>query len=87
MIVQILLPCYFGNEMIIASEKLSTSLFHSDWMNESREFRMAMKIFMENAKIPIKLSAVGIFQLSLDNFLKIINSAYSLYAVLKNVDI
>lgn len=85
MTLQILLPCYFGNEMMVASEKLSTSLFHSDWINKSDAFKKAMKIFMENAKRPLKLSSFGVFDLTLDNFLKVINSTYSLYAVMKNV--
>lgn len=86
MTLQILMPCYFGSEMMLASEKMSMSLFHSDWTRESMEFKIAMKIFMENTKRPMKLSAFGVFELTMENFLKIINSAYSLFAVLKNVN-
>lgn len=86
MTLEILMPCYFGSEMISASEKLSARLFHSNWMDKPKDFKCAMKIFMENAKKPMKLTAFGIFELTLESFLKIINSAYSLFAVLKNVN-
>lgn len=85
MIVQILVPCYFGNELIVASEKLSVSLFHSNWIDASSEHKHAMRIFMANAGNPMKLSAFGIFELKMENFMLIINSAYSAFAVLKNV--
>jgi 7tm Odorant receptor len=67
-----------------ASEKLSASLFHSEWMQQSKEFKVAMKIFMENSKKPIVVTAFGTFKLTLENFLKILNSAYSYFSVLKN---
>lgn len=84
MIFEILWPCLSGTLLTLASDSLSSSLFHSDWSGESKEFKTAMIIFMENAKKSKKISAFGIFELSLENFLKIVNSAYSLYAVVKN---
>lgn len=71
---------------MLASGKLSTSLFHSNWTNESKEFKIAMWIFMENGKRSMKISAFGVFELTLENFLKIINSTCSLYAVMKSVN-
>lgn len=82
--LQILVPCYAGTLLTLANEKLPVSLFHSNWAGESKEFKMAMLIFMENAKKAVKISAFGIFDLSLENFVRIINWAYSLYAILVN---
>lgn len=84
-VLQIFIPCYFGEEMTSASERLSTSLFKSEWINESEDFKMLMKIFLENSKRPIRVSAFGVFNVTLDNFLKIINLAYSLFAVMRSV--
>lgn len=86
-VLQIYLPCYFGNEMTTASEKLSTSLYDSNWVHGSKRFRTTLLVFFENTKRPLKLSAFGVFELTLDTFLRIINSAYSLFAVLKNVEL
>lgn len=49
-------------------------------------FKTSMKVFMEEGKNPVKISAYKVFDLSLENFTKIINFAYSLYAVLKRVN-
>ena len=87
MAFEIFLPCYFGNEVYVSHGKLSESIFHSDWTNESKEFKMAMTIFMENIKKPLKISAFGIFHVDLENFMTIMNSSYSLYAVFNNLKI
>jgi hypothetical protein len=86
MIAEILMPCYFGSELIEASENLKTKLFNCNWTIQSKEFKIRMKIFMENAKKPMKISVLEVFELKLETFLKIINSAYSIYAVLENLD-
>lgn len=86
MILPVFIPCYFGSELTAVSEKLSLSLFHSNWVEESREFKTAMKIFMENTKNPIQIYSFGTFKLCLENFLTIINSAYSYYTVLKTIN-
>ena len=84
MILQILLPCYYGNEITVASMKMSTNLFHSEWISADEKFKKAMKIFMENAKRPIEIAAFGLFKVNLKTFTSICNSAYSLYAVLQS---
>jgi hypothetical protein len=86
MILEIFLPCYFGNELSIASSKLSTALFHSDWTNCDKKLRQSMKIFIENTKKEMKVSAFGVFEVNLASFSRILNSAYSLFAILKRVN-
>lgn len=86
MTCEILFPCLFGSEIIVASEKLSSSLMHSQWLDQSESFKANVKILMEYMKKPIKLSAVGVFDVNLENFMKICNSAYSLFAVFKKIN-
>ncbi|CRK88695.1 CLUMA_CG002371, isoform A [Clunio marinus] len=86
MILEIFLPCYYGNEILLASQKLSTSLFHSDWIQEDKKFKTAMKMILENTKNPIKIAAAqGVFPVNLVTFLRIMNSAFSVYAVLQSI--
>lgn len=85
MVLEIFLPCYFGNELSVASSKLSTAFFHSNWINESESFKKLSKMFLENAKKDMKIATFGIFDVNLANFTSIINSAYSMFAVLKRV--
>lgn len=87
MVLQILIPCYFGNEVSISSEKLSVNLFHSEWFKENKKFTTAMKLFMENTKHSIVINAAeGLFRVNLGAFLRICNFAYSVYAVLERIN-
>lgn len=78
MVLQIFLPFYFGNEIIVTSEKLQASLFHSEWFYQSKEFKTATLMFSQSTTSPMKISEFVVFELTLENFLKIINTAYSL---------
>lgn len=86
MVLLIFLPCYFGNELSLASAKLSTALFHSNWVNGEVKMMNSVKIFMENTKKDLKITAYGLFTANLETFTGIANSAYSLFAVLKQVN-
>jgi odorant receptor len=86
MTLEIFLPCYFGNELSFASSKLSTALFHSAWIDESKEMKKMCGIFMENTKKEWKITAFSIFDLNLETFTAIGNLAYSLFAILKKIN-
>lgn len=85
-ILRTFLPFYFGNEIIEASKKLQSSLIRSNWFERCQRFKTAMMIFMENAREPIRVTALIIFELNLQNFLKILNLSYSLFAVVRSMD-
>jgi hypothetical protein len=79
-------PCYYGNELSIASRKVPQALFHSNWFMNDAKFRQIAIIFMENVKVDIKIRVFGLFDVNLDSFNRIINSSYSLFAVLRNLN-
>lgn len=82
-----LIPCYFGNEVSVTSEKLSASLFDSDWFKQTKKFHSATKMFMENTKKEVVINAAGgFFRVNLSGFLSVCNSAYSVYAVLQRIN-
>jgi hypothetical protein len=66
------------------SEKLSTAMFHSNWYSGDREFKNLAITFMEFTKQPIKFKALGVFEINIENFVAICNSAYSLFAVFQD---
>jgi odorant receptor len=86
MTLQIFLPCYYGNELSIASSKLSTALFHSQWIDEDKSVKKVCKIFMENTKKEIKISAFNVFDINLATFTRIGNLSFSMLAVLKKIN-
>lgn len=82
MVLQVFLPCFYGNEILVASSKISTSLFHhSKWLNGNKHYKAAVKIFLENAKKSIKIQAFSLVSIDFTTFTRICNSAYSLYAL------
>lgn len=83
MLFQAFLPCYYGTEITIMSEQLSSSFYQSEWLEEDRLYKSSAKIFMEFVKKPIKISSFGVFEISLGNFMRVCNSAYSLFAIFK----
>lgn len=68
LMVQLALPCYYGNEIIIKSDRMTRKIFSSQWVGGSRQFRKIMVIFMERLKRPAKITAGRLFGLSLQSF-------------------
>lgn len=73
------LPCYYGNEISIASKKIPHAFFHSKWFVNDKKFRQTSVIFMENVKKELKIRAFGLFDTDIESFNNIINSSYSLF--------
>lgn len=83
----LLFPCYFGNEISVVSDRLTTSLFHTDWyLNNDREYKKLVLMFMQFSKDKMTIYSAKIFQLDLGTFLRVCNAAYSLYAVFKHIN-
>jgi hypothetical protein len=79
--VQLFIPCYFGNRIIEMSSRILSSIGHSEWMLEDKEYRQLVKIMLEFAKKPMKITSFGLFDMDLENYAWVCRSAYSLFAV------
>lgn len=78
--------CYFCNEISFASLELSPAIYNSVWVGKSRKYRKLLIFFMTNASKAMKLSAFGMFNVDLGIFGSILNSAYSLFTLLKSLN-
>ncbi|XP_044270011.1 odorant receptor Or1-like [Tribolium madens] len=83
---EILLYCYYGNEVEVKSNRISYSIYKSDWYQQPVTIRRIILILCERCKRPIKITAINLFALSLSTFMTIIRSAYSYFALLYNVN-
>ena len=83
---QIFLPCYYGSKISAASENISNSLFGSNWLQSSKNYKTALKIFLRNSKKCIMISAFNFVNVDFKTFTRICNATYSLYALLKKVN-
>lgn len=86
MLVQILIPCFYGSEISAISYELSEGFFHSVSRYEDLKFTSAMKLFMEKVKRLNKISIFGVYDVNLSTFTIICRSAYSLYALITSFD-
>nr|CAH7768516.1 unnamed protein product [Callosobruchus chinensis] len=71
MLMEIFILCYFGNEVIIESNRLTNFAYQSDWLIGSSEFRKNLLFFMIRSQRTLKLYAGGFFTLSLDTFVRV----------------
>lgn len=82
--LEILLPCVMGDKLVSSSVQLMDAIGHSYWPDKKMnpKTKKVMLIFMENLKHPVKISFFNVIHVNLLTFRGIIDSAYSLYAVL-----
>lgn len=55
-------------------------------MGNSKKFKQILKNFLENLKKPTIIVAVGVFHVSMENFLKVINASYSLFTLMMSIN-
>lgn len=74
LMTQIFLLCYFGNELIIKSEELSTDIFGSNWPEitaKDQQLKSTMIVFQERLKRKTQVLVLILFPFSLDTFTKV----------------
>lgn len=73
LLTQIFLPCYFGNELIVQSEKMNLYVYGSNWMDlaRNRHFKQIFLVFAERLKRKTQVLIGIMFPLSLDTFTKV----------------
>lgn len=84
-LLEIFIFCIVGQELEDSSMKLLHILFHSSWYKADMKTRKTVKGFMENLKKPMKIRLFGFLDVNLVLFGRIMNSAYSLFAVLQKI--
>ncbi|XP_017785451.1 PREDICTED: odorant receptor Or1-like [Nicrophorus vespilloides] len=84
-LVEILVYCWFGNEIILRSSKIANSAYHSDWTDSPTSYKRKLLLIMTRSRVPIKLYAGNFFTLSLETFMTILRTSWSYFAVLNRV--
>ncbi|XP_068909803.1 putative odorant receptor 92a [Tenebrio molitor] len=85
MVLEIFLWCYYGNDVILQSGKLTQSAYMCEWVPCSQLFKRNLLYFMTRSQTPLKLCAGGYFTLSLETFMAVLKSSWSYFAVLNRV--
>ncbi|KOB67926.1 Odorant receptor [Operophtera brumata] len=81
MTTQIFLPGYLGTQLRYESMELVFAAYNTEWISRSESFKRSIRIFVERANVPIQMSGLKLFPLSLTTFTSIMKSAYSFFAI------
>ncbi|EFA09246.1 odorant receptor 46a [Tribolium castaneum] len=84
-LVQVFIYCWFGNEVIVKSEKIPYALFECDWTPEPLEVKRSMIIFIIRTQRILKITVSYMFDLSLPTFLSILKTGWSYFAFMNQV--
>ncbi len=67
--MEIFLPCYFGTELMLKNQNLTTAAYSSNWTDFPIYIQKMIVVLMEFAKRPKILLSGKLFSLSLNSFL------------------
>lgn len=73
MILEIFLPCYFGNEITLNSAQLSLEVYSINWLHVPIPTRKLIILFMEFLKRPDIVKIGGYFEVGLPIFTKVMH--------------
>nr|AHB17947.1 odorant receptor 5 [Locusta migratoria]ALD51451.1 odorant receptor 86 [Locusta migratoria] len=83
---QLLLYCWFGNDVLTESERLQLSAYSSQWVSAPARFRKGLLVFLCRAHRPLRLTASKFYTISRETFLLLMNASFSYYAVLRQLN-
>ncbi|KAJ8735440.1 hypothetical protein PYW07_007060 [Mythimna separata] len=85
MTLQIFVPGLLGTHLSHESQELVTATYNCEWIPRSESFKRSLKLFRERAAIPIVISGLKMFPLTLLTFISIMKTAYSFFTLIRNV--
>nr|QGW45383.1 odorant receptor 10 [Bradysia odoriphaga] len=82
---EIFMITFFGNEILVSSDRLSYCLFESNFVNQTESVKKLIIIFGEYLKQPHQLTICNLYPLTLETFTRIMKGAYSTFNILTNL--
>nr|QUP79567.1 odorant receptor 7 [Monochamus saltuarius] len=82
---QLFCYCFYGNEIMVQSEKFSEVLYNSDWLVLNNSTKKSLLLMMMRAQRPIKFTAGKFALLSLQTFMAIVRGSASYFMVLRQM--
>ncbi|XP_067620036.1 odorant receptor 33b-like [Eurosta solidaginis] len=77
-IMEVFPTCYYGTYFEVELDKLTVMLYSCNWMDQSREFKKNLIIFVEQSLKERNFKVGGMFALNLNIFFSICKGVYSL---------
>ncbi|XP_070156630.1 odorant receptor 94a-like isoform X2 [Polyergus mexicanus] len=83
--LQILIYCWYGNEVRLKSILLSNEIFGMDWTNVDKKIKENLIMIMNRSLRPIEFSSIHIVTVNLDSFVKLLKTSYSVFSILQHM--
>lgn len=83
--LQIFFCCFYGSAFALECNQLTTSIYSCNWIYQSKSFQKDIIIFAENSLRTYKFYALGFVSISIETFVSVMKSTYSLFAVLSRM--
>nr|AVH87271.1 odorant receptor 30 [Holotrichia parallela] len=81
--VQLLLTCYWSNELTLESESVAYACYEVNFVGASPAFQKNLALMIQRSQRPVVLTAGKFVNLSLDAYVSILRMSYSYYMVLR----
>ncbi|CAL1676375.1 unnamed protein product [Lasius platythorax] len=85
MALQILIYCWYGNEIKLKSIQLSDEIFGMDWIEVDKKVKENLRMIMKRSLMPIEFSSARIVTMNLNSFVKLLKTSYSAYSILQHM--
>ncbi|XP_026328728.1 odorant receptor 4-like [Hyposmocoma kahamanoa] len=85
-LTQIFFLCFFGDIIMRSNKEVGDAVYNCNWYMTSAKNAKMLHYLQLRAQKPCKLTAYGFADVNVNAFSKIMNSAWSYFALLKTVD-
>ncbi|KAI8435245.1 hypothetical protein MSG28_003592 [Choristoneura fumiferana] len=76
--------CYLGDELIVQSQSIALAAYESTWTSWPPDLQKDLQILIRAAQKPLKLSAGGVADMSMQTYSQTLYNGYSIFAVLND---
>ncbi|XP_011705963.1 PREDICTED: odorant receptor 94a-like [Wasmannia auropunctata] len=85
MLTQILIYCWYGNEVKLKSVQLAPHIFEIGWLTMKPSRKQNLLIIMNRSLVPIEFSSAYILTMNLESFVSLLKTSYSAYNILQQM--
>nr|QRF70978.1 odorant receptor [Semiothisa cinerearia] len=82
MLAQLFIYCYFGTQLKYESELVTQSIYSSDWLVLSPQFRRQLLVMMQVSSRPLLPRIAYVVPMSLETYIAVLKSSYTLFTFL-----
>lgn len=70
-ILEIFLYCYYGNELMCESQRMTEAIYSCNWIGQNKTFKKILLMFMQSTQRTMTIMAGGYFTVSLSTFVTV----------------